>query len=150
MWQSCFWRWFFNCILPDKYITQKICDEAVDDSLAALKLIPDWFVTRKMIKKLFTALYADENILYFNEDSGNVVFNCNGMVILNIDLNVNVDNNFWWRWFWFYYSYQAFCLVYIKFEKQKEVKRKVSEELTPVAWHSKRWWNFCMSEDEEK
>ena len=150
MWQSCFWRWFFNCILPDKYITQKICDEAVDDSLAALKLIPDWFVTRKMIKKLFTALYADENILYFNEDSGNVVFNCNGMVILNIDLNVNVDNNFWWRWFWFYYSYQAFCLVYIKFEKRKEVKRKVSEELTPVAWHPKRWWNFCMSEDEEK
>ena len=23
-----------------------------------------------MIKKLFTALYADENILYFNENSG--------------------------------------------------------------------------------
>ena len=37
----------------DKYITQKICGEAVDDSLAALKLIPDWFVTSKMIKKLF-------------------------------------------------------------------------------------------------
>ena len=44
-----------------------MCDEAVDDSLAALKSIPDWFVTSKMIKKLFTALYADENILYFNE-----------------------------------------------------------------------------------
>ena len=39
---------------------------------------------------------------------------------------------------------------HIKFEKRKEVKRKVSEELTPVAWHPKRWWNFCMSEDEEK
>ena len=55
---------------PDKYITQKMCGEAVDDSLATLKLVPDWFVTSKMIKKLFTALYADENILYFNEDSG--------------------------------------------------------------------------------
>ena len=31
-------------------------DKAVDDSLAALKLIPDWFVTTKMIKKLDTAL----------------------------------------------------------------------------------------------
>ena len=51
-----------------------MCDEAVDDSLATLKLIPDRFVTSKMIKNLFTALYADENILYFNEDSGNVVF----------------------------------------------------------------------------
>ena len=42
-----------------------MCDEVVDNSLAALKFIPDWFVTGKMIKKPFTALYADEN-----EDSG--------------------------------------------------------------------------------
>ena len=34
-------------------------DEAVIDSLAASKLIPDWFVTSKMIEKCFTALYAD-------------------------------------------------------------------------------------------
>ena len=37
-----------------------MCDKAVDDSLAALKLIPDWFVTSKMIKKLYTVLYADK------------------------------------------------------------------------------------------
>ena len=63
-----------------------------------------------MIKKLSTALYADENILYLNEDSGNIVFSCNEigilnidlhninlgneMGILNIDLNNNLDNNF--------------------------------------------------------
>ena len=34
---------------PDKYKTQRMCGEAVDDSLAALKLIPDWFVASKMI-----------------------------------------------------------------------------------------------------
>ena len=33
-----------------------MCDEAVDGSLAVLKLIPDLLVTRKMIKKLFTSL----------------------------------------------------------------------------------------------
>ena len=86
---------FLVVYCPDKYITQKMCDEAVDDSLATLKLIPDWYVTSKMIKKLFTALYADEDILYYNEDSGNVVFNCNEMGIPNIDLNnLNLDNNF--------------------------------------------------------
>ena len=58
----------------DQYKTQHMCDKAVDDSPAALKLVPDWFVTSKMIKKRFTTLYTDENILYFNEDSGNVVF----------------------------------------------------------------------------
>ena len=32
-----------------------------------------------MIKKFFTFLYGDENILYFDEDFGNVVFTCNEM-----------------------------------------------------------------------
>ena len=60
-----------------------------------MKLIPDWFVTSKMIKKVFSAFYVDENILYFNEHSGNVVFNCNEIGILNIDLNnINLNNNF--------------------------------------------------------
>ena len=80
---------------PDKYITQKLCDEAVDDSLAALKLIPNRFVTNKLIKKLYTALYADENMFYFNKDSDIVVFNCNEMGILDIDLNnIDLENSF--------------------------------------------------------
>ena len=48
-----------------------------------------------MIKKLYTALYADENILYFNEDSGNVVFSCIEIGVLKIDHNdINLDNHF--------------------------------------------------------
>ena len=79
----------------DKYRTQRMYDEAVDDCLAPLKLVPDWLVTSEMIKKLFTALYADENIFYFNEDSGDAIFNCSGMGILNIDLNnISLDDNF--------------------------------------------------------
>ena len=72
-----------------------MCDKAADDCLAALKFVPDWFVTSKLIKILFTALYADENIPYFNEDSGNVVYICNEMGILKIDLNIIylVDTN---------------------------------------------------------
>ena len=46
-----------------------------------------------MIKKLFNVLHADENIFYFNEDSDNARFNCNGMVVLNIHLNnINLDD----------------------------------------------------------
>ena len=48
-----------------------------------------------MIKNLFTALYADENILYFSEDSGDALFNYNEMDIVNIDLNnINLDDDF--------------------------------------------------------
>ena len=56
-----------------------------------------------MIKKLFTALYADESIHYFNEDSGDAVFNCsetsifinnnNLIIISNNNNNYNYNNN---------------------------------------------------------
>ena len=82
-------------VCPYRCITQEMCDEAVNDSLAALKLIPDWFVTSKMIKKLFTALYTDENLLYFNKDSSDAVLNYNEMGIVNIDLNnISLYDNF--------------------------------------------------------
>ena len=42
-----------------------------------------------MLKKLLAALCADENILYFNEDSSDAVFSCNEMGILSVYLNNN-------------------------------------------------------------
>ena len=78
--------------VPDQYKTQQMCNKTVNDCLSALKFVPDWFVTGKMTKELFTALYADENILYFDGDSGNIAFICNEMGILNIDLN-NIKPN---------------------------------------------------------
>ena len=43
-----------------------------------------------------------------------------------------------------------FLAWHIKFEKRKALKKKISEELMPLAWHPRRWWNFCMSENEKK
>ena len=47
--------------VPDQYRTQQICDKAVYDCLVTLKFVPDWVLSRKMIKIFFTALYADKN-----------------------------------------------------------------------------------------
>ena len=86
---------FLILYCPDKYITQKMIDEAVDNCLAALKFILKWFVTSKTIKKLVTAFYADENIPFYNVGSGDVVFNCNEMGMLDINLNnIILDDNF--------------------------------------------------------
>ena len=132
---------------PDKYTTPKICDEAVDDCLAALKLIPYWFVASKIIKKLFTALHADENKLYFNEGSGDAIFNCNEMGILRIDLNnTNLDDNF--------DEDETVILIrllawHIRFGKRKELIKALSEKLMPVAWHPDRWFDRYMSKDEK-
>ena len=87
-----------------------MCDEVIDVSLAALKLIPS-----KMTKKLYTALCVDENILHLNEDSGNVVFSCNEMDIFNIDLNnINLDSIILIR----------LLAWHIKFEKCKALKKR--------------------------
>ena len=40
---------FLILYYPDKYMTQKMHDKAVDASLTTLKLIPDWVVTSKMV-----------------------------------------------------------------------------------------------------
>ena len=55
-----------------------MCDEAVANSLAALKFIPNWFVTSKMIKKLYTA---------------DVLFCCDEIGALSINLNNNFDED---------------------------------------------------------
>ena len=64
------------------------------------------------------------------------------MGVLNIDLkNINLDDT----------NYQQddpdttilsdFWLGILNFKNAKLLK-KMSEELTPIAWHPKRWWDF--------
>ena len=60
-----------------------------------MKFISDSFVTSNLIKKLFTVLYADGSLLFFDEDSGNVPFCCNEMGIFGVNLNnIYLDNKF--------------------------------------------------------
>ena len=95
-----------------------------------------------MIKKLYALLYADENILYFNEDSDDAVFSCNEIDILCVDLNILTlmilimiamvlkllfISDFWRR--------------IVNLKKAKHLK-KISDELISIACHPQRWWNF--------
>ena len=70
--------------------------------------------------------------------------------ILNIDLNnISHDNNFDED------DLDTIILIrfsawHIKFGKRKELKKELSEELMPLAWHPNRWWDWCMSKDEKK
>ena len=46
-----------------------------------------------MIKILYTALLADGGILFFDEDFGNVIFCCDEMGGLSVNLdNINLDS----------------------------------------------------------
>ena len=43
-----------------------------------------------------------------------------------------------------------FWLGIVNLKKLKALKKNISEEFMPIAWHPKRWYNFCMLEDEKK
>ena len=90
----------FSYIIFQQYIilinkTQKKCDEAVDNYLAALKFFPNCFVTSKILKKFDNTLHANNDILFHNEDFDKVTFIANQINILAKDLEkINLDNNF--------------------------------------------------------
>ena len=41
---------------------QKLCDKTVDVCISALKFIPDWFVTNKMLQKVDDAVFSNDDI----------------------------------------------------------------------------------------
>ena len=106
---------FMFVYCPDKYETQRMCDEAIDDSLTALKFILNRFVTSKIRKKILL-LYTQMIICPISkEDFGDVIFSCNEMGIVSIDLNnLNLDNtnNNEDNSETIYYSCQTFSLAY--------------------------------------
>ena len=65
---------FIVLYYPDKYITQRMPDKAVDDRLASLKFIPDLFV-KKILEKLDNTLHANDNILFNIEDFEKITLN---------------------------------------------------------------------------
>ena len=70
-------------------------DEAVDDCLVALKFIPDWFVTSKMLEKFDNALHANDDILSYNKNFDKVIFIANQRHTLAVVLDkINLDNDF--------------------------------------------------------
>ena len=71
---------------PDKYKTQKIFDEIVDNCLSALKFISDWFATNKMLEKFDNVLHANDNMLFYNEELDKVTFIAHQKHIFAIDL----------------------------------------------------------------
>ena len=58
----------------DRYKTQEMCDKAVDEFLPALKFVPDWFITNKMLEKLIDALFVNDDVIFINEDCDSVTF----------------------------------------------------------------------------
>ena len=49
-----------------------------------------------------------------------------------------------------YCNDDEFIEWYKGYKKRKAQKAKIKEEFLPIAWHPSRYWDWCMSDDEEK
>ena len=78
---------FMLICCPDKYETQKMCDETVDNCLAALEFIPHWFVTSKMLEKFHNVSLGNDDILFFEKKFSKITF----FVNQNLD-KINLDD----------------------------------------------------------
>lgn len=54
----------------NRYKNQKKGYKALYDCLSALKFVSDWIFTNKMIQDLHEALFANDDVLFFNEYFG--------------------------------------------------------------------------------
>ena len=104
-----------------------------------------------MLRVIFADLYADENILYFNEDSRNVAFNYNETSIRNIDLNcIKLDGNNFDKDDPEIIIMSGFWQGILNLKKRKAFKKELNKELMPVGWHPNRWWDWRMSQNEKR
>ena len=39
---------------------------------------------------------------------------------------------------------------YDGYQKYKEQKASIKEQLMPITWHPSRWWDWCIPNDEKK
>ena len=121
-------------------------DKFVDDCLAALKLIPDWFITSKMIEIFHNTLHVNDNILSYKEDFDKVTYIANQRHILAVNLDkINLDND------------NSFNLddpdtidhVRLFTQQRESTKHKPFKKIRIMEFYF-GWWNFSMSEDKNK
>ena len=68
------------------------------------------------------------------------------------------DQFFTRKWVYMWYDGIEYCdddednsfKWYHDYQKRKAQKASIKEKLLPIAWHSSRWWDWCVSEDEKK
>ena len=78
----------------DRYKTQEICDKSADSYLLPLRFILDWFATNKIIEKLDSAIFSGNYIAFADLDSVFVTFLRKdiGLNIIALE-NINLEND---------------------------------------------------------
>ena len=120
------------CVLefvPDHFKTKKMCQMAVEDEPEALELVPDHFQMQKICDKAV------------KDESSSLLFVPDWFVSQQQIKSWHDDDDF--------YGDNEIIDWYNGYQKCKAQKSKIKEELMSIAWHSSRWWDWCVPEDEK-
>ena len=78
----------------DRRKTQKLSNKAVVACLLALKFVPDWVATSKILEILDDIVFSNKDIDLADIDSDIVTFFCDDACLKNLHLaNINVDDD---------------------------------------------------------
>ena len=111
-----------------------MCDKAVDFYLITLKLVPNWFVTNKMLKKLGNYIFSNSNIIFHALDSNFITFLTNDMGFNTMELNnINLDDDNFDEDDPQTIMHVRLTTWYNRFKQLKACKKEISNELIPVA-----------------
>ena len=136
--------------VPDQYKTQKMCNEAVEKRPWMLEYVPDQYKTQKMCNK---AVQSEPWMLEHVPDQYKTQKMCNEAVKSDPWMLEYVPD--WFvtleeMWHEDFDDDDVVITLRDAYIKRKIQKARIKEELMPVAWHPYRWWNWCVTEDEKK
>ena len=136
-------------------ITLEICDDiAARLDAYLLKHIPDCFVTQEMCNKAvekdhWMLIYVPDH-LKTQEMCNEAAKKCPGVLILVPDWFVTQDMVQTWQ------GHFTWCTTYIvikwydRYKNRQKLKKNIQKELLLIAWHPDRYWHWFVPEDEKK
>ena len=141
-------------LVPEHLKTQEVCNEAVQSDPGTLKYVPDHLKTQEMCNE---AVQGDPWALKYVSDH----LKTQEMCIEAADgdaYSLQDVPDFWvtqdliqaWRDDISNCDSAEVIEWYNGYKQRKTQKAKIESELMPVAWHSDRWWDWCVPEDEKK
>ena len=136
--------------IPDHFVTQEMCNEAVQSEPWALRFVPDQYKTQEMCNE---AVQSELLMLEFVPDQYKAQEMCNEAVQSEPEMLEDVPDQFVMLQEILYEEFiddDVFITWYKGYKQRKAQKAQIKEELMPVAWHPDRWWNWCVPEDEKK
>ena len=136
--------------VPAQFVMQEMCNGAVQSKPMMLVHVPDQYGTQEMCNG---AVQSDPWMLSHVPDQFVTQELCNEAVQRDPWMLEYVPD--WFvtlqeMWHEDFDDHDVLITLRDAYIKRKIQKAKIKEELMPVAWHPDRWWNWCVPEDEKQ